>query len=197
MAEEFAANGIAIAAGDLADRFAGLSDGDVVAAVERSAGGRALPPDFLTRLEKRAEALFANELRPIPGVTDLLDRLSGRRCVASNSGVRRLASSLKRAGLARYFDKDAVFSADLVARPKPAPDLHRHAAAAMGVAPDRAVVIEDSETGVRAARSAGMTVIGFTGASHVPPHQPDRLRAAGATAVIDRLADFPEAIGMI
>jgi beta-phosphoglucomutase-like phosphatase (HAD superfamily) len=49
---------------------------------------------------------------------------------------------------------------------KPAPDLFLHAAAAVGVAPENCVVIEDSPSGIRAAQSAGMHVLAFTGGSH-------------------------------
>jgi beta-phosphoglucomutase-like phosphatase (HAD superfamily) len=54
-----------------------------------------------------------------------------------------------------------VYSADEVARGKPAPDLFLHAARDLGVAPARCIVVEDSPSGVAAARAAGMPVVGF------------------------------------
>jgi beta-phosphoglucomutase-like phosphatase (HAD superfamily) len=68
----------------------------------------------------------------------------------------------------------------MVARGKPHPDLFLHAAARCGVAPDDAIVIEDSENGVRAGIAAGMTTIGFLGASHIREGDEARLRRAGA-----------------
>jgi beta-phosphoglucomutase-like phosphatase (HAD superfamily) len=59
-----------------------------------------------------------------------------------------------------------VYTASQVARGKPAPDLFLLAAAEMGQAPSRTLVIEDSLTGVRAALAAGMTVWRFAGGSH-------------------------------
>jgi beta-phosphoglucomutase-like phosphatase (HAD superfamily) len=59
-----------------------------------------------------------------------------------------------------------VFSASMVSRGKPAPDLFLLAAKEMGVEPQECLVIEDSVPGIRAARAAGMTVWRFTGGSH-------------------------------
>jgi beta-phosphoglucomutase-like phosphatase (HAD superfamily) len=68
--------------------------------------------------------------------------------------------SLRATGLDGYFGDD-VFTASMVARPKPAPDLFLFAAERMGVGPQNAVVIEDSPSGVLAARAAGMRVYGY------------------------------------
>jgi sugar-phosphatase len=54
---------------------------------------------------------------------------------------------------------DAIVSAEQVARGKPAPDIYHFAAQCLGVAAGRCLVFEDSVTGARAARQAGMTVI--------------------------------------
>ena len=70
---------------------------------------------------------------------------------------------------------DAILSADQVARGKPAPDIYLEAARRVSVPPERCLVFEDSATGVRAAREAGMTVVAisssgltFDSISHAP-----------------------------
>jgi beta-phosphoglucomutase-like phosphatase (HAD superfamily) len=50
-------------------------------------------------------------------------------------------------------------------------------------------VIEDSVSGVKGAIAAGMTCVGFTGGLHCYEGHTDRLEAAGANHVVDRLAD--------
>jgi beta-phosphoglucomutase-like phosphatase (HAD superfamily) len=75
---------------------------------------------------------------------------------------------------------------------KPAPDLFLLAAAKMGVAPARTLVIEDSVTGTMAGVAAGMTVIGFTGSSHHPEVAKKALRGAGAHHITGRFADIIE-----
>ena len=73
-----------------------------------------------------------------------------------------------------------IFTASQVARGKPAPDLFLFAAAQMGQDPKDCLVIEDSLTGVAAARAAGMEVWRFTGGSHMTGldlEEPDAARA--------------------
>jgi beta-phosphoglucomutase-like phosphatase (HAD superfamily) len=51
------------------------------------------------------------------------------------------------------------------------------------VEPAACLVIEDSAPGIRAARAAGMTAIGFTGGSHCGAGHDARLREAGAELI--------------
>ena len=76
-----------------------------------------------------------------------------------------------------------MFSAQQVARGKPAPDLFLFAAASMSCEPARCLVIEDSVFGVEGARAAGMRAVGFAGGSHIRPGHAERLAAAGAERV--------------
>jgi beta-phosphoglucomutase-like phosphatase (HAD superfamily) len=76
-----------------------------------------------------------------------------------------------------------IYSAQIVPRGKPAPDIYLHAAHAIDVAPAHCIAVEDSVNGTVSARAAGMTVIGFTGGGHCPPSQAARLREAGAAHV--------------
>jgi HAD superfamily hydrolase (TIGR01509 family) len=63
------------------------------------------------------------------------------------------------------------FGVDEVPRPKPAPDGYLHAARALGVKPERCLIVEDSATGLAAARAAGAwTVKVGSGGGAAPPH---------------------------
>jgi HAD superfamily hydrolase (TIGR01509 family) len=98
---------------------------------------------------------------PMAGVIELIAALGERGVplgLATNSGREFATRALRGAGLLECFA--AVVSAEDVARPKPAPDVYLAAAAALGAQPQECVALEDSETGVAAARAAGMTVIG-------------------------------------
>lgn len=146
--------------------------------------GDAMPDDFMRRFGVRSFAAFAASLAPVPGITDLLDALSPPFCVASNGPREKMRFTLGHTGLLGRFE-GRLFSAQDVARPKPAPDLFLHAAQTLGAAPGRCVVVEDSPTGVSAARAAGMTVFGYAAMG-----QGATLQAAGATAVFERMADL-------
>ncbi len=117
--------------------------------------------DFLTRLF----AAYRRELTAMPGVKELIAGLTVPYCMATSSSMTRATVSLEVSGLLPFFD-GKVFSASMVAHGKPAPDLFLYAARALGAEPARCLVIEDSDVGVLAAQSAGMTVWHFVGGSH-------------------------------
>ncbi len=115
----------------------------------------------------RAETFrrFRRELKPMPGIVEALPRLKALRCVASSSSPERIRLSLSLTGLLEKLEPH-IYSASMVTRGKPAPDLFLHAAKGMGVRPEDCVVVEDSPAGIDAARRAGMRVFAFTGGSH-------------------------------
>jgi HAD superfamily hydrolase (TIGR01509 family) len=101
--------------------------------------------------------------QPVPlkeGVFELLDHLAaaGLPCgVATSTSTERAIQKLTQAGLLDRFV--AVVGGDQVERSKPNPDIYLHAATTLGHKPEQCLALEDSENGVRAAVSAGMTVI--------------------------------------
>jgi len=188
--EELATHGIAFDPQEAARRFVGATDAEVARMVTAESG-HPLPLDFPERVAERALALFAGELRPMAGAAAFFASHRGPRAVASNSGQRRLERALAIAGLAPFFAPDRCVSQEQVARPKPAPDLYLHVAALFDRPPESCLVVEDSVTGATAAVAAGMTVIGFLGASGQAPDQADRLRAVGVSVLADNFAALP------
>ncbi|GES44064.1 hydrolase [Rhizobium dioscoreae] len=124
---------------------------------------------FLDRIRNDLYERFKHELKPIDGISATLDALSLPRCVASSSQLERIRLSLGVTGLLDRLEPN-IFSASMVKRGKPAPDLFLYAAEKMGVPPKECIVVEDSPAGITAARAAGMTVFAFTGGSHA--HSP-------------------------
>ncbi|MER5872284.1 HAD family hydrolase [Streptomyces sp. NPDC002044] len=128
--------------------------------------GQRLPDDFDETLYARTFAAFERELRPVPGVEEVLNGLVEQGvgyCVASSGSHDRIRVGHRVTRLDEWFEDEWLFSSQDVGQGKPAPDLFLHAARAMGVEPARCVVVEDSPLGVRAALAAGMDVYGFTG----------------------------------
>jgi HAD superfamily hydrolase (TIGR01509 family) len=155
--------------------------------------GQILPAGFLARLKSHVLATFDGALQPIPGIDAVLSGLRQPFCVASSSDIDRVSLSLKAAGLAPHFG-DRLYTAQMVRNGKPAPDLFLYAAEKMSSEPSRTLVIEDSVSGVRAARAAGMTVWGFIGGSHYRGRNGRAtLLEAGADRVFARMTDFWEA----
>jgi HAD superfamily hydrolase (TIGR01509 family) len=150
--------------------------------------GRPMPHDFMQATRAKIMRAFVDELRAIDGIIELLGALRVPVCVASNSHTDRVRHSLEVTGLLQFFDPH-VFSAAMVDRGKPAPDLFLFAAEKFGVSPDDCLVIEDSVNGVTAARAAGIDVIGFCRGSHCRPGHADGLLAAGCERVFARMTE--------
>ncbi|MEV6682513.1 HAD family hydrolase [Streptomyces erythrochromogenes] len=127
--------------------------------------GERLPADFDETLHARTCAAFEQELKPVPGVEEVLGALTAHGigyCLASSGSHERIRVGHRVAGLDGWFEEEWIFSADDVGRGKPDPELYLHAAGQMGVEPARCVVIEDSLRGIQAAATAGMDVYGYT-----------------------------------
>ena len=190
--ECLAEHAVDISAEEILERYTGISMAGMLADLEARCG-RTLP-GFAERHRQCLERLFEEDLRPIPGVVEVLDSLTCPSCVASSSDHQRIRHALSLVGLLDRFQPN-LFSAVDVKHGKPAPDLFLHAAALMGVAPVSCVVIEDSLPGVAAAVAAGMTAIGFIAGSHCRPGHDSRLLAQGAALVVGSMAELLPALG--
>jgi HAD superfamily hydrolase (TIGR01509 family) len=162
---ELAALGVQVDLDYVARHFLGRSYPTVMAQIRRDFS-LDLPADFEEAYRVRLLAAFERDLKVMPGSAAVLGMLALPHCVATSSSPRRVEQSLRITGLWPLV-KGYVFTASEVANGKPAPDLFLHAAARMGVPPERCLVIEDSLTGIRAARAAGMEVWRFVGGSHL------------------------------
>lgn len=125
-----------------------------------------LTAEFRQHYRKALIDVFEDELSQTEALELMLSQLNVKSCVATSGSPEKVSNSLRIANLNSFF-KDRVFTASEVKNGKPAPDLFLHAAQKMGVAPDKCLVIEDSETGIRGALAAKMQVIRYVGASHL------------------------------
>ncbi|MCB2112333.1 MAG: HAD family phosphatase [Parvularculaceae bacterium] len=180
------------------NRFVGLHDGlffEQLRIDYNQAHGRYAPDDFEERVldGRRRER---DGLTVIAGADEAL-RLAratfAQIGVASSSRAHFLEGKLRRMGLYKLAAPH-VYSADLVARGKPHPDIFSYTAERLGVEPARCLVLEDSVNGVRAGLAAGMTVWGFVGGGHCYEGYEDRLSGAGAARVVKSHKAFNEVV---
>ena len=127
--------------------------------------GKPFPPDFQMRYRSRLLARMRGNLKSMPGVENVLKAMTVPYCLATGSSPPRLEVSMEESKLGHFFQGKS-YTASLVKNGKPAPDLPLYAATAMGAKPEETLVIEDSETGVRAALAANMRAWHFIGGSH-------------------------------
>ena len=170
----------------------GLQSRDIIARAEAHFG-TPLPTGFHDENRAAVKAKIRAEVQPIEGVREALMQIDLPLAVASNSVADAVEFALQRCDLSQRVNR-GVFSADLVERPKPAPDLYLLAAKSAGVEPKNCLVVEDSVTGATAALTAGMQVIGFLGASHIPPEHGETLRQLGVQHLIGRMSELPELV---
>lgn len=185
--------GIEFEFGDYMARFVGKSNKDVLKRIELL-HDRRLPENFWKLAEEHTFKVFQKELKPIAGIFEFITSRDTPKCVASTSSLNRLDMTLKITGLFNRFSPH-IFSAEQVNRGKPAPDLFLFAADRLQVHPERCIVIEDSLAGVRAGVAAGMTVLGFTGGSHIQPGHQATLLDAGAIEVFSEMSQISEWLG--
>jgi HAD superfamily hydrolase (TIGR01509 family) len=130
--------------------------------LERRLGAPGRAAELIEELNELVVAELEHGVEAMLGARELLERLQGKvpLGLVSNSPLRFVRRSIELAGFEDFFD--VVLSAHEVAAPKPAPDPYLEACRRLGVEPGPEVVaLEDSPTGVAAARAAGLTVIGI------------------------------------
>jgi HAD superfamily hydrolase (TIGR01509 family) len=125
-------------------------------------------PDEINRLvvERMAER-YRERLPLVDGAVEAVRRIGERwpLGLASSSNRELIDLALELMGVGELFR--VTVSSEEVERGKPAPDVYLEAAGRLGVA-DRAVAVEDSGAGIRAAKAAGMRVIAIPN-PHFPP----------------------------
>ncbi|MER9016814.1 HAD family hydrolase [Mesorhizobium sp. M0207] len=156
--------------------------------------GLDLTEQHLTEMRSELMRRFRDELKPMPGIAQVLPRLGVPCCVASSGTLERIRYALDVTGLLGLLEPH-LFSAAMVARGKPAPDLFLHAADKMRAAPRNCLVVEDSPAGIEAARAAGMRVLAFTGGSHTGnPALKARLASSEPDFIFADMLQLPDLI---
>jgi HAD superfamily hydrolase (TIGR01509 family) len=192
LAETLTDEGLPTTVAEARRDYQGLLLADVLANAQAKLG-RPLPDGWVAAYERDRAAAFRRELRPVAGACEAVQRLEAAGiavCVASQGKLEKTNLSLALTGLDRLFPESARFSAESVARGKPAPDLFLYAAAAMQAQPASCVVVEDTPSGVSAAVSAGMRALGYVADSDEPA-----MRDAGAETMRS-FAQLPALLGL-
>ncbi|TDY11626.1 HAD family hydrolase [Meridianimaribacter flavus] len=120
-----------------------------------------LSQGFIAEYRRRSYNAFKEQIQPVEGVKEVIESLSIPFCVASSGPTEKIRLNLELTGLLPYFE-DNIFSCYTIEKWKPEPDVFIWAAKTMGFKPEDCVVIEDSLTGIQAAKAGGFDVFGFT-----------------------------------
>lgn len=184
--EELSGLGYPIDKDGLIKKFLGLSKEEIHRIILTETG-ISLPANYPQILHGKVMRRLQMDVAAVPGVLSAL-KLIPNKCIASGAPADRIDLCLSMTGISNFFENNHVFSTDMVARSKPAPDIHRLILRRMGFPPERCIVIEDSVVGVKAARNAGLRSLGFTGCDHAQKSDyAEKLIAAGAVATFDTM----------
>ncbi|HWF32545.1 MAG TPA: HAD-IA family hydrolase [Solirubrobacteraceae bacterium] len=192
LAQTLTSCGLPTTTADARRDYEGLLLRDIDARARAKLGG-ALADDWLERFQAERARVFRRELEPVSGAAEAVESIVAdgvHVCVASQGTIEKTRLSLELTGLDRLFSEELLFSAWLVERGKPFPDLFLHAAATIGVEPSRCAVVEDSVSGVTAAVAAGMRTIGYAARGDGA-----ELRQAGAE-VVGSMRAVPGVLGL-
>jgi HAD superfamily hydrolase (TIGR01509 family) len=149
--------------------------------------GLSEPPDELNRLVvERMQDRYRDRLPVLDGAVEGVRRLGARwpLGLASSSNRSLIDLALERMGISDLFH--AAVSSEEVDRGKPAPDVYLEVARRLEVRPENVVAIEDSASGIRSAKAAGMRVIAIPNPHFPPP----RDVLAKAELVLESLSDL-------
>ena len=114
-------------------------------------------------MNRDIKSIRNKEMIVTPFVEDVIKNLD-KYCVATGGVLVKTIEKLKAIDFwNKYFDKNNLFTVDMVENGKPEPDLFLYACEKMGNKPEDCLVIEDSLVGMMAAKRAGMDVIAFLG----------------------------------
>lgn len=151
------------------EQLGGVPIRDTVVILAEEAGMQVEVDTVVAARDAHFYRVLPATLSPTPLVEEVVLPHAGKKLMAVGTGcqtemARRILDGL---GIAQHFP--VVVGADQVQRPKPWPDTFLQAAAALGVAPERCLVFEDADAGIRAARAAGMAVVDVRGRWAPPP----------------------------
>ncbi|MET7683031.1 HAD family phosphatase [Streptomyces sp. NPDC005423] len=141
------------------------------------------PAQLYGRVSERVLDRLRLGIAPLPGAEGLLRALGRARvpCALVSSSYRAMVDAvLPSLGGAEFA---VTVAGDEVRRPKPDPESYRTAAARLGIAPERCVVVEDSSAGLRSGRAAGCVTV-----SVAPTREPVALGVRGLSELtVERL----------
>jgi HAD superfamily hydrolase (TIGR01509 family) len=169
----------------------GMSSGEWSRYMHEELGVPLSPAAISAEVVKRLVSRLRAEVPLLPGAREAVEAMARHWPLAIASSANRPVIDLVLGSTGLLSRFRATVSSEEVARGKPAPDVYVEAARRLGADPGRCAAIEDSASGLRAARAAGMRVVAIPNATFPP----DRGALEVADVVLGSLAELrPEAI---
>src|SRR5438477_3734089 len=144
--------------------------------------------ELMRRRGEIATEFFADRVGLFPSTKDVLNELRQmnlRLAVATSSVSASARPFLDRHHLTEFFE--VIVAGDEIERGKPEPDIYLRTAEKLGIAANECLVIEDSLSGIAAAKAAKMRVAAIPDRRFVDPREYKKK----ADFLLNDLADIP------
>ncbi|WPM84785.1 6-phosphogluconate phosphatase [Apirhabdus apintestini] len=164
----FAESGIHLELEEVFKRFKGVKLYEIINTISKEYGAQLSPSTLEPVYRAEVARLFESELQVIPGAPEPLNQITVPMCVVSNGPVSKMQHSLGNTNMLHHFPNKLFSGYDIQAW-KPDPALMYHAAAAMDVATERCILVDDSVAGAQSGIAAGMSVFYFCADPHNKP----------------------------
>lgn len=173
----------------------GISERDKARRLEMHFSGLSIDDDFKNKLNELHDFGMKNLLVLTEGIRDIFEDKRFKQCIATGGNQYQNDTKNHTVGIDKYFTAANCFTADMVTRGKPDPEIFLLAAEKMQVSVADCVVIEDSLDGIRSGKSAGMKVFAFCGAAANNNREyKQKCREAGADEIFDDMKALHEAL---
>jgi HAD superfamily hydrolase (TIGR01509 family) len=147
--------------------------------------------EMMKRRGEIATEFFAKQIGLFPNAKRVLEELRGMKlklAVATSSVSASARPFLDRHQITKFFD--VIITGDEIQRGKPEPDIYLRTAEKLGVDPSDCLVIEDSLSGIAAAKAAHMRVAAIPDRRFVDPREYEK----EADFLLNNLSEIPALI---
>jgi HAD superfamily hydrolase (TIGR01509 family) len=161
--------GINISLDDLLNTYTGMSSDTIYASLIDRFGLNQTVDDFRFEHHRISGDFYSDgDLVPMPGLIHFMDYLYKNKikmAVVSSTSSKGVLNALNRLLLIKYLD--VIITGDMIKNTKPSPEGYLTAVHYLQSTPTDCLIIEDSPLGIKAAKNAGIYVIGFKGSKHI------------------------------
>lgn len=144
----------------------GISEKTKIFRLQKAFPNLEIEQEFTDQIHQNEIFMIENVMEASPGIETIFKDSAFQHCIATGATTEMNEKKLHRLGFDKYFNAHNCFTADMVEKGKPHPDIFLLAAKKMGFQPQDCIVIEDAVSGFQAAKAANMRVIAFIGAEN-------------------------------
>ena len=140
------------------------------------------------------EKIFQNGIKATYGIKRMLQNINTPFCIATGDTLERTRKKIAAMKIDKYFSTDNIFTAVMVDKGKPAPDVYLLAAEKCGVPPENCLVVEDSVVCFKAAQQTSMKFVAFIKNAFNRNYSENKITELGISDIFTKSKDLFEFI---